>query len=91
MSYTNNFDCGKYDCDGEGQTAVKNDRPVLSSERATCNRLTLIKIWSWVPDGSLTSRQTGRQTVNRKVTLTLSLSQLASDLVKKKTAAVQLL
>jgi hypothetical protein len=36
--------------------------------------LTVIKVWSWAPDGCLMPRQAGRLTVGRNVTLTLSLT-----------------
>jgi hypothetical protein len=42
-------------------SAVVNYRPIIWSERdptsTTPNYLTVIKIWSWAPDGCLTSRQ----------------------------------
>jgi hypothetical protein len=43
---------------------------------STCNLLTLIQIWSRKPDGCLTPWQTGRLTVGRNITLTLTLTWL---------------
>jgi hypothetical protein len=37
-------------------------------------QLTIIKIWSWTPDGGLTERETGRLTVGRNITLTFTLT-----------------
>jgi hypothetical protein len=34
----------------------------------TCYSLTVIKIWSWAPDGYLTPSDTGRLIVGRKIT-----------------------
>jgi hypothetical protein len=39
------------------------------------NCLTVIKIWSYAPDGCLTPRQTGRLTVGRNITHSLTHSQ----------------
>jgi hypothetical protein len=50
-------------------------RPIVSvgaPPQQTCNSLTVIKIWSWAPDGCLTPRQTGWLTVGRNITLTLT-------------------
>jgi hypothetical protein len=38
----------------------------------THNCLTVIKIWSWIPDGCLTPRQTGQLTIDHNITLTLT-------------------
>jgi hypothetical protein len=56
---------------------LANDRPVLSSERAPNinNCVMVIKIWSYVPHGCFIPRQTGRLTVGRNVTLTLTGSR----------------
>jgi hypothetical protein len=56
-----------------------NDRPVLSSERASHIKeprscLRVITPWSWNPDGCLAPRQTGRLTAGRNITLILTLS-----------------
>jgi hypothetical protein len=40
------------------------------------NYLTVTKIWSQAPDGCLTPRHTGRLTVGRNITLTLTLSSV---------------
>jgi hypothetical protein len=40
----------------------------------TRNCMTVIKISSWAPDECLTPRQTGRLTVGRKITFTLTLT-----------------
>jgi hypothetical protein len=60
-------------------SSCKRQTCPLIRERAphqqTRNRLTVIKIWSWAPDGCLTPRQTGRLIVGRNITLT-QLSQL---------------
>jgi hypothetical protein len=47
---------------------------VSAPHQQTRNCLTVIKIWSWAPDGALTPRQTGRLTVRRIITLTLTLT-----------------
>jgi hypothetical protein len=50
-------------------------RPLVkegASLQQTRNWLTVIKIWSWAPDGCLTPRRTGRLTVDRNITLTLT-------------------
>jgi hypothetical protein len=41
--------------------------------------MTVIEISSWARDGGLTPRQTGQQTVGRKVTLTLTLTERIRD------------
>jgi hypothetical protein len=54
----------------KGQT-----RPVVregAQHEQTRNCLTVINIWSWAPDGCFIPRQTGRLTVGRNMTLTLS-------------------
>jgi hypothetical protein len=65
-----------------GPAATVNYRPVLSSERALQNNKPancLMKIsrknkdWSRVPDRCLTPRWTGRLTVSRNITLTMTL------------------
>jgi hypothetical protein len=66
-----------------GPAAVANDRPVLSSERAPhiIKPASVWQIWSWAPDGYWTPRQTGRMTVgrNRSLTLTLKLVSRRSE------------
>jgi hypothetical protein len=50
----------------------RQNRPVVregAPHPQTRNCLTVIKIWSWAPDGCLTARQTGRLTVGRNITL----------------------
>jgi hypothetical protein len=51
-------------------------RPLIresAPSQQACNCHTVIKIWSEAPDGCLTPRQTGRLTVGRNITLTLTL------------------
>jgi hypothetical protein len=56
--------------------AIVTDRPVLSRQRgrltSTNPQLTAIKVWPWALDGRLTPKQTGRLTVGRNITLTLT-------------------
>jgi hypothetical protein len=75
----------KSDCSGKVQKQfIVNYRLVLSSERAIQNnksaRLKEIsrrkKNLSWVPDGRLTPRKTGRLTVGRKLTSTSTINTL---------------
>jgi hypothetical protein len=49
-------------------------RPLVKESaphQQTCNCLTVIKIWSWAPDGCFIPRQTGRLTVGRNRRLRL--------------------
>jgi hypothetical protein len=66
------------DCAGEGgQRRKRQTGPFVrdgESHQQTRNCLTVIKIWSWAPDGCLTQRQTGRLTVGRNITLPLNLT-----------------
>jgi hypothetical protein len=51
----------------------RQTRPLVREglpHQQTSNCLTVIKIVSWVPDGCLSPRQTGRMTVCRNITLT---------------------
>jgi hypothetical protein len=53
----------------------RQTRPLVrqgASHQQTSNYLTVIKIWSWAPDECFIPRQTGRQTVGRNMTLTLT-------------------
>jgi hypothetical protein len=60
------------DCSGKTRPLVREG----ASHQQTCNCLKIIKekgkIWLRVPDGCLTSRQTGGLTVGRNVTSTLT-------------------
>jgi hypothetical protein len=50
-------------------------RPLVrdgTPHQETRNCMTEIKIWSWAPDGCLTPRETGRLTVGRNTSLTLT-------------------
>jgi hypothetical protein len=56
-------------------TYKRQTRPLVrggAPHQQTRKCLTVIKIWSWAPDGCLTSRQTGRRIVGRNITLTLT-------------------
>jgi hypothetical protein len=50
------------------ERALQNNKPQLSKRKSQGER----KNWSWVPDGRLTPRRTGRVIVGRNVTLTLN-------------------
>jgi hypothetical protein len=55
----------------------RQTRPLIregASHQQIRNCLAVIKIWSWAPDGCLTPRQTGRLTVGRNITLTLTVT-----------------
>jgi hypothetical protein len=79
----------KSDCSGKAQKQLYSCyRPVLSSEIALQNNKIVNikkkisrgkKNWSWVPDGRLTPRQTGRLTVGRNLTSTSA--SLAIDML----------
>jgi hypothetical protein len=45
-----------------------------ASRQQTRKCLTVIKIWSWAPDGGLKPRQTGRLTISHNIILTLTLT-----------------
>jgi hypothetical protein len=60
---------GKYYCAGEGQQTSPLVREGVRHQQ-TRNSLAVIKIWSWVPNGCLTPRETGRLTVDRNINLT---------------------
>jgi hypothetical protein len=54
----------------------RQTRPLVregATHQQTRNCLTAIKIWPWAPDGCLKPRQTGRLTVGRNITLTMTL------------------
>jgi hypothetical protein len=55
-------------CKRHAHPLVREDVP----HQQTLNYLTVIKIWSWTQDGGLTPGQTGRLTIGRKVTMTLT-------------------
>jgi hypothetical protein len=57
-------------CLGQNRPLVREGVP----HQQIRDGLTVIKIWSWAPDGSLTPRQTGRLTVGSNITLTSTLS-----------------
>jgi hypothetical protein len=64
-----------------GPTAIVNDRPILSSEtmlRKDCNRKSSVegKYWSWVSMGLAPRRIVWKKTASRKVSLSLSLSDI---------------
>jgi hypothetical protein len=62
----------KWPLESIGRSLVRED----ASHQQTCNSLTATEIWSWAPDGYLTPRQTGRLTVGRSITLTLTSTLL---------------
>jgi hypothetical protein len=59
-----------------GPAAILKCRPAVSSERVLdiMTRNWVHKMWSWAPDGCLIPRHTGRLTVDRDITLTLTLT-----------------
>jgi hypothetical protein len=69
-------------CAGDARQKLKTKDPSFRQRgRPTSTNLQLStnnqrekrENWSWVPDGCLTPRQTGRLTVGRNITLTLTL------------------
>jgi hypothetical protein len=54
MIRTADFDCGKYDCAGEGQGQFRKQTHALVREGAsheqTRDHLTVTNIWFWAPD-----------------------------------------
>jgi hypothetical protein len=59
-------------CKRQTRDFLREDAP----HQQTRNCLTVIKIWSWAPDGCLTPRQTDRLTVGRNITLTMNLTSV---------------
>jgi hypothetical protein len=57
-------------CKRQTRPLVRDSVP----QQQTCNSLKVIKIWSSVSNGRLTSRQTGRLPVGRNITLILTLA-----------------
>jgi hypothetical protein len=77
--------CSK--CKGQTRPLAREGAP----HRQTRNCLTVIKIWSWAPDGCLKPRQTGRLTVRRNITLisdlTLRVDSWSNELVVRESPA----
>jgi hypothetical protein len=59
-------------CDS-GKWQIRPHIRESAPHQQTCNCLTVIKIWSYAPDGCFIPRETGRQTVGRNIILTLTL------------------
>jgi hypothetical protein len=58
----------------------RQTRPLIkesSPHQQTHKSLTVLKTWPWAPDGCLTPRETGRQTVGRNVILILTLTEFS--------------
>jgi hypothetical protein len=62
-------------CEGQIRPILREGAP----HEQTYNCLTVIKIWSWAPDGCLTPKQPGRLAVGHNITLTLILADSSPD------------
>jgi hypothetical protein len=82
----------KSDCSGKAQKQLNRKlqtRPLVregATKQQTRSCLKEIsrrkKNWSWVPDGRLTPRQSGRLTVGRKLTSTSTSTSTSDETVK---------